>query len=243
MDDAQVAIEQTILVTAQQHCDQYTVEEYTSKLKTNTNFSIFPEKKLVLIILCLISRKSVWIGCSHLSLFLQTYNGLCKSRLARRPFPSITRIKSLVATIQSRGHIVAAVQSPRRLVLATSYSFSRTGTSSLFIDESLKVPSRLIDDRTWMPLSYFVCICRYNCAISYAIYNIYAEFVFIHNILCGIICLCGVVIKQSKIQYIHVFEIDRGRMAWLIQAYKHMDIYMQSLYSARICTQYIIYLI
>ena len=33
----------------------------------------------------------------------------------------------------------------------------------------------------------------------------------------------------------HVFYIDHGRMAWLIQPYKHG--YMQTSYSAHICTQ------
>ena len=70
--------------------------------------------------------------------------------------------------------------SRRRLVAGTC-------TSSSFINESLQVQSRLIDNRAWMPSLYLVHICTYNCNILYAIYNIYmyAEFVFVRIILHG----------------------------------------------------------
>ena len=40
----------------------------------------------------------------------------------------------------------------------------------------------------YMQTLYLVhlCTCTYNCTISYAIYNIYAEFVFVHIISHGI---------------------------------------------------------
>ena len=81
--------------------------------------------------------------------------------------------------------LVARTHSRRRLVAGTSSWFSRgyeffvysrvrvlrlvAGTSSSFIDESLEVQCRSIDDTTAL---YY-----------YAIYNIYTEFVFEHIIL------------------------------------------------------------
>ena len=72
-----------------------------------------------------------------------------------RPSSAASGSGLLVAAVQSRGHIVAAVQSRVQSLCLV------VGTISSFINESLEVQSRSIDNRTWMPSSYLVRICVY----------------------------------------------------------------------------------